>query len=530
MTEDSRGGGQGSLTRRDFIARVAAHGGSAYAAMLALGLLAYPAPYRDLKLAGSGRGRRVLVLGAGLAGMCAAYELCKLGYAVEILEARDRAGGRCWTVRRGTAETEISGEAQVAAFDEGLYFNPGPARIPPHHQVTLHYCREFGLPVEVFVNRNEAAYYYQEGEGPLSGRRVRIREAQTDLRGYVSELLAKAVHRDELDRPLSDGDKGRLLDFLRSEGDLASDLLYRGSSRRGFAVPPGAGAQPGVVDAPFDLSALLRTGFAQYASMDYAFNQQMTMLQIAGGTDRLAQAFAERLAGRIRYGAVVHAIRRTPLGVQVAYTDSTGRIRAAEAEFCICTIPLPVLREIPADFSPRMWEAIRAISYTPAAKIGLQFKRRFWEEDDGIFGGITRTNLSISQIWYPSSGFLSEKGILVGSYTFGTSAVSFGNLSPREREARALAEGRKIHPQYDDCFETAFSVAWQRVRYSLGGWAAYSSEDRARYYPVLTAPDGPIYLAGEHLSYLTGWMAGALESARNVVEALHTRAQARQTN
>jgi monoamine oxidase len=529
MPADAAHAGQIPFTRRDFIARVAGQGGSAYAAMLALGLLTSPPAQRSLKLTGSGRGRRVLILGAGLAGMCAAYELGKLGYDVELLEARGRAGGRCWTVRRGTEETEVGGERQTAAFDEGLYFNPGPARIPQHHRVTLDYCKEFGLAVEVFTNLNDAAYYYQEGTGPLAGRPVRIREAKADLRGYTSELLAKAVRRDDLDRPLTTEDAGRLVDFLRVEGDLSPDLFYRGSGRRGYSTLPGAGPQPGSVDPAFDLGALLQAGFGQHFSQDYAFTQQMTMLQIAGGTDRLAQGFAERLGGRIRYGAEVREIRRTRLGARAVYVEN-GRTRQADAEFVICAIPLSVLRDIPADLSAEMQQAIRAVGYAPTGKIGLQFSRRFWEEDDRIFGGISRTNTPIAQIWYPSTGYLSPKGILVGYYNFEGDAVRLGSLPPHEREARALAEGRKLHPQYDDTFESSFSVSWHRVRYSLGGWASYSSADRTRHYPVLNAPDGPIYLAGEHLSYLTGWMAGALESAQRVVGTIHARARAGRGN
>jgi len=516
------------LTRRQFITRVAARGGSAYGAMLALGLLE-AAPAAGFTITGSGTGRRVIILGAGLAGMCAAYELGKLGYDCVILEGRARAGGRCWTVRRGTEETEIGGERQVAGFDDGLYFNPGPARIPQHHHATLNYCKEFGLAVEVFTNLNEAAWYYHEGVGPLSGRPVRVREAKADLRGYASELLAKAVHRDELDRPLTAEDKGRIIDYLKTEGDLAPDLFYRGSARRGYAALPGAGSSPGRVDDPFDFSALLQAGFGHNFSLDYAFAQQMTMLQIVGGTDRLAKAFEQRVGARIRYESEVREIRRMAEGVRIMYADKVGETRRVDGDFCICTIPLPVLKGIPADFSAEMQAAIGGVDYTPTGKIGLQFSRRFWEEDDRIFGGITRTNTPITQIWYPSSGYLSQKGIVVGYYHYDRDAVAIGARSPAEREATALAEGRKIHPQYDQSFERSFSVAWHRVRYSLGGWASYSSAARSRFYPVLNAPDGPIYLAGEHLSYLTGWMAGALESAQRTVTAMHTRVQAQRS-
>src|SRR6266511_3585857 len=111
-----------AMTRREFVLRVARQGGSAYGSMVALGLLEAP-PAKEFKPVGPGGGARVVVLGAGLAGMCAAYELGQLGYDCHVLEARARAGGRCWTVRGGTEETEVGGERQAAGFDDGLYFN-----------------------------------------------------------------------------------------------------------------------------------------------------------------------------------------------------------------------------------------------------------------------------------------------------------------------------------------------------------------------------------------------------------------------
>ncbi len=203
--------------------------------MIALDLLKQPATARSkFELFGNNKGKKIVILGAGIAGMAAAYELEKIGYDCTILEAgsQERAGGRCWTVRQGTVETEISGERQVANFNAGLYFNPGPARIPQHH-ITLDYCQELGVPIEVFTNVNEAAYYYNEGVGPLSNLRffrngVRIREAKTDMRGYMTELLAKAIDQDALDLPLTTEDIEKMLEFLHRDGKSAGD----GQTRR----------------------------------------------------------------------------------------------------------------------------------------------------------------------------------------------------------------------------------------------------------------------------------------------------------
>ena len=509
------------MKRRDFIMTVAASAGSAYGAMKALDLLESPAtaqssPFKPLKP--TGNRKRVVILGAGLAGMAAAYELGKVGYDCTILEARSRAGGRCWTLRGGDKVTETSGITQTVPFDQGLYFNPGPARIPQEH-VTLDYCKELGVPVEVKENLNRREYYFNENAGPLSGRKVRAREATTDMRGYISELLAKALNQNAINAPLTTEDKEKMIEFLRTYGDLDPDLFYKGSSRRGYRVYPGAGLQPGEESDPYDLSALVKFGFAGYEAFDWSWQQQMTMLQPVGGIDQIAKAFERKVGERIAFESEVTEIRKTPDGVRIGYKDKSGNTQQATGDYCICTIPLTVLKNIPSDFSPKLKEAIANVTYARAGKSGLQFKRRFWEDDENIFGGISWTNQEIVQIWYPSEGYLSKKGIIVGYYQFDDTRV--GNLPPAQRLAVALEQGGKIHSQYKTDYENGVTIYWPKIPYSIGGWAEYTEEERNMYYPTLNEPEGNIYLAGEHLSYLTGWMAGALESARLVVTKIN---------
>lgn len=522
------------MKRRDFITAVAASAGSAYGAMKALNLLEKPATARpsqkgpfQLQQRGGGR-KRVIILGAGLAGMASAYELGKVGYDCIILEARSRAGGRCWTLRGGEQFTDIKGQTQTVQFDRGLYFNPGPARIPQDH-VTLDYCKELGVSVEVRTNLNRQQYFYNEYLGPPYSPKVRVREAVTDMRGYISELLAKAINQDAIDAPLTTEDKEKLIEFLRTYGDLNPDLFYKGSSRRGYAVLPGAGLQPGEKSDPYDLNALIQLGFADYTAasedLEWEYDQQMTMLQPVGGIDQIAKAFERRVGERIAFQAEVKEIRKTPNGVRIAYTSKSGKTQQVTGDYCICTIPLSVLRNIPSDFSPEMKAAIASVDYAVTGKCGLQFNRRFWEEDENTFGGITITNQSITQIWYPSEGFLSPKGIMLGYYNFGDIAADIGKLPPAQRLALAVAQGSKIHPQYTKHFENGIPVFWQTVPYSLGGWATYTTAVRQQYYPRLNERDGNIFLAGEHLSYLTGWMAGALESARLVTTKINALAE-----
>ena len=495
-----------------------------YPAMLAMGLIP-AAPAHEFRPEGDGAGRQVLILGAGLAGMAAAYELTKLGYNCTILEARDRVGGRCWSVRRGAVNEEVGLGPHRAAFDDGLYFNAGPSRIPHHHGLTLHYCKELGVPVQVYNNVNENAYYYSEGKGPLSNRKVRVREVHNDMRGWMAELLAKGLDGGKIEMTMSREDTLKVIEYLRAEGGLDIDKLYRASARRGYIESPGPGDREGRLGDPLTLAAMLQSGLLDpdfYNVAEYTYELQGTLFQAVGGMDRIATAFQQKVGHLIRLSAEVSSIHNLEQGVRVVYMDGTEK-KSLQADMCICTIPLPVLSNIDHNFSSDVSRAIDSVVYMNTGKIGMQFKRRFWEEDEGIYGGITHTNNQLTQLFYPSNDYLSGKGILIGYYNFNEKAKATGELSYQQREQLALDKGSQIHPQYRQEFENAFSVSWHRTKYSLGGWALYSPEERQTLYKPMLQPDKQVYFAGEHMTYLNAWMAGALESARSVVAALHSR-------
>lgn len=479
--------------------------------MTSLDLLAAPtqAPFT---LTGRVSGVRVLILGGGLAGLTVAYELGKVGYDCRVLEARPRPGGRVFTVRRGTVSEE-DGPSQTAAFDEGLYFNAGPMRISHHHQTTLAYCRELQVPVEVFVADSDSAYLYQTRSSTLSGRRIRLREARADFDGYIAELLSKSLSQTQLDQPLTNEDREKLLAYLRRLGALDQERRYQGSPRRsGYEER----------SAPLPLRDLLGANFDFYLGIDW--DSQPTMMQVVGGMDRLPGALAARLRNRLVYRAAVREIRQNDRGVWAAYADADGQPRRVDADYCVCTIPLPVLSGLQKDLSQPVQSAISAATYDGAGKIGLQFRRRFWEEDDGIFGGRSWTDQQIGQIIYPSHGFHGRKGILVGYYQDFTRTMR--DLTPAQRQQMALEQGGRIHPQYATEFETAFPVSWPRVPWSRGSWRSETGAAH-RALTVLQQPDGRIHFAGDYMTNMSSWMQGAFESAREVAMAIHKRALAR---
>jgi monoamine oxidase len=521
-----------ALSRRALLTLIgAAAGGAAMVrAMTSLGFAA-ESPYRGpLRLEGDPKGASVIVLGAGLAGMTAAYELGRAGYAVQALEYNSRPGGRNWSIRGGDVYTELGGATQTCAFADGLYLNPGPWRIPYHHHAILDYCRRFGVALEPFIQLNHNAWLHSTEA--FDGKPRRIREIKADFEGAISELLAKATRKGVLDEAVSKEDQAILLEALRSHGGLDVDFRYRAgedsAAFRGYARDPGGGlgAAPqygepiGLHDV---LTSRLWRGLPNFSAYDF----QTTMFQPVGGMGRIGEAFARQIPNAIRYGAKVTSIRQGEHGVAVGFEDlgRGGIALEARADWCVCALPLTILSQLPLDVSPPMKAAIDAVPYASVVKTGLQFRRRFWEEDEHIFGGISYTNLPIRQISYPSAGYNSGgKGVLLGGYTWdGANAYELTSMSPAERIEAALDCGAQIHPQYRAEFETGVSVAWHRAPFVLGCAGEWTEEARRDHYDDLCRIDGRIVLAGEHASWLPAWQEGAILSALDAIGRLHRR-------
>src|SRR3954447_18978160 len=205
------------LTRRGFISHVAktAGYGAAFSTMQALGLIAAAesSPLDELPR-DLGRGTKVAILGAGIAGMVAAYELRKAGFDCALLEARERPGGRNWTIRNGSEIEFTDGSVQHCDWKKGLYLNAGPARIPSIHRNMLRYCEELGVPLEVEINASRSAL--MQSDNLNGGSPVEQRQVVYDTRGHLAELFSKAIHQGNLDSLLTKEDGERLLAFLKT--------------------------------------------------------------------------------------------------------------------------------------------------------------------------------------------------------------------------------------------------------------------------------------------------------------------------
>jgi monoamine oxidase len=522
------------MNRRDLFRMIGAvAGGSAlYNCMSSLGFAADSQYTGPVKLSGAPRGAKVIVLGAGWSGLVSALELRDAGYSVQLLDYNSRIGGRAWTLRGGDSYTELGGESQTCGFDPGLYVNPGPWRVPYHHRAYLAYAKRFNITLEPFIMVNYNAHVHSSQY--FDGKPRRFREVQADFHGHIAELLAKATRQDKLDQAVTKEDQEILLEALQSWGALDRNYAYSAelasAERRGYEVNKGGGLMPAPVPStPIALSDLLRSDMWEALNPGQIHQWQSTIFQPVGGMDVTPKAIGRELGELILPNAQVKAIRQDEKGVTVSFVDArTGRdMRQVRADWCVCTIPLTILSQLDINVSAPMANSISSVAYESAVKTGLQFKRKFWEEDEAIYGGITFTDLPIKQIAYPNTNFNKPgKGVLLGTFAFGESAFSLTGLSPAERVRKAVEYGSQIHPQYKSEFENGISVAWHRVPGAMGCAAAWTAELRAAHYRNLARMDGRIVLAGDHVSEMTGWQEGAILSALDAVTRLHKSATA----
>jgi monoamine oxidase len=477
----------------------------------------------------AGQSKTVAILGGGISGLTAMYELEKAGYDCLLLEASHRLGGRNLTLRSGDIVDEI-GNVQVCEFDNEphMYFNAGPARIPSTHRYFLHYCKELGVELEMFINENKEAYYQDDAFN--GGKPVRNGVLTTTVRGFVAELMAKSLTRAEMDLPFSESEAERLLAVVQSFGDLDDELKFKGSSRVGYAS--GGFMEHGVYRELLTLQEALKT---RYVSSALSANEGETgpmLFQPVGGMDKIVDGFARKLRGPVHLNAGVTSLQVDGEGVGITYNQKGSR-ESLRADFCVNCIPSHLLAGITNNFPQEYMTALRYVKRGEAYKSAFQAKRRFWEDED-IYGGISFTNQPISQIWYPSHGIHKPKGVMLSAYNFG-GGMQLTQLSQQERIEAALAQGEKIHPDYRQHVEKGVTVGWHRMNHMLGCAARWgrsagglTAEEEQMMHTLREGVTGRHYLVGDQVTLHAGWQESAIISAHRAVAAISQTVNATQ--
>ncbi|MCU1244645.1 MAG: hypothetical protein JWN02_555 [Acidobacteria bacterium] len=529
-------------TRRKFLESIGAIGGAAavYDVMTAMGILGVPEAYAGPPNDGAafGKGRKVAILGAGVAGLTAALVFKRNGFDVTILEAQGRSGGRNLTVRRNDQIKERGRDPQTCMYDAGQYLNAGPGRIPYHHTAVLDYCKELDVKLEPYIMSTRANL--QQTPRGFGGKPQVNRAIANDTRGWVSELLAKAINKKALDDELNEGQKKELLDLLDSFGDLDNKpaglrqqlieagkprpYKYLGSSRSGYTVQPAI-VTPGDIVDPIPRNTLLTARFWEdmfYQPEDYLW--QPTLFQPVGGMDHIVTGFLDALTKlhvKPLTSREVVLIENSANGVIITHQATGGSgssVAKEEFDWCISTIPLPILKRIEKrGFNDAYVGSIGLVPFESTCKVGWQANSRFWETEDEIYGGISYIRHNITQMWYPSAGFFGGKGVLTGAYNYLGKADTMAALSFHARLVLAMEGAKLLHPDFDKHvpLDMGLSIAWKNIPFQEGGWAMWDGIPGVDYHRLLHA-DKRFLIAGDQMSFLPGWQEGAIRSAHFV--------------
>jgi len=447
--------------------------------------------------------KKVIVIGAGLAGLSAAYELTQAGHDVTLLEARTRAGGRVQTLRE--------------PFSDGIYAEAGAISVYDVHDWTMKYLKLFGLALDPVAPSSLASLYHLRGkrvevkrdegiEWPLSLTPEEKRLSRSGMwQQYVEPLVkewGRAAAPDGVPEALRKYDQMTFSEFLRQQGASADAVALL---RLNYTDFWGDG-----IDSVTALGLLREIGHREMAKARYT---------IRGGSDLLPKAFAARLADKIRYGTPVVKIEHDARGVRVVYLQA-GTHQTLAADYLICAMPFSTLKQIEVSpgFSPEKQRAVEQLPYTSVARVYLQTRKRFWL--DAGLTGTAFTDLPIMSIYDSTFNQPGARGILE-AYMGGPQARRATTMKEGERVSFTLEQVEKIHPAVRENFEGAASKCWDADEWARGGYAWFRPGQLTSLAPHIARPEGRIHFAGEHASAWPGWMQGALESGNRAAREVN---------
>ena len=469
-------------------------------ALAAAGALPIIGPAGRADASDRGSGRRVVVLGAGLAGLAAAHRLSRHGYEVVVLEAQERPGGRVQTVRD--------------PFRRGGHAELGAVRIFESHEHTHAYVKELGLELAPY-DSGERVFHMQGRRfaPPAAGRPWPLAgfapgEQPDPFARFPEYLLSGFEALGDIHDPGWPGsvpsalalDRTTLADYMRARGASETWLDW-------FFAREG---RIGRVNAAAGFAVEAISGGAELHS-------------IRGGNDQLPKALAAALGDRVRYRSEVVRIDERRGRVTVGYRHR-GRLHELEADHCVCALPFAPLRRvcIDAPFSDAKRAAIGRLRYMAAARCYFQTRSRFWEHDPlGPLGGLNLvgTDTMAGRVWNTSSQQPDPALGMVHAYMFDTEALEFASHGPR-RVAAMRRLFRRLLPGMGGEVVGVAHKAWQEDPWAGGGWGWTPPGELHWMFPAMRRPEGRVHFAGEHTSLWIAWMNGALESGERAAEEI----------
>jgi monoamine oxidase len=434
--------------------------------------------------------KTVTVIGAGLAGLSAAYDLHRAGWKVIVLEARGRVGGRVHTVR---------------SFSNGLVAEGGGEFIEESHTRMIALADQFGLklaPSGSWRGGDKDWASFDGKSGRMADETVwglnlveeveRGWELMTGLSQYVPDPYQPQTAKDA-----SRLDSQSALDWIESQvlHPFAKKYFIQ-HIRSEYTCEP---------------ECLSLLDLARNAKMYYSILERPPSMRVIGGNDLIPRALAGVLPD-VRLNAVVKSIRLTADGMAVTFQQADSHL-TLDSDFAILAIPLTTARLI--DFHASLPAAhqkmVDELSYGTVTKVLIEYRKRFWNER-GWNGRLT-TDGPIVMTWHATSHFEHERGIIT-AYTGGGPGVRLSELSDEERSAAAVAEVEKHFPGSSDLIEHIATIAWRKEPYTRASYMALAPGEVMKHWQTLFKPAGRLFFAGEHATAIQGYMEGAVESGQ----------------
>lgn len=450
--------------------------------------------------------QKIIIAGAGMAGLVAASLLHAAGHEVQILEAAHRVGGRIYTVR--------------APFTHGNYFEAGAMRIPDTHKLVIEYIKKFNLPTNQFINSNPHDLLY--------------------VNGVRTSNISYEKDPNILNFPVAENEKGKtaqqlmqyavqpLADFIEKDPDKNWPVVIQNFQQYSLDNylrhnPFGRSLSSGAIDkikVLLSLEGLPELSFLEILRdiLIIFIKPQLKYIEITGGYDKLPRAFLKELRHHIFFGQKLTKIVQNHKNVSL-YTENPQTFHRYhfEADRVIITIPFAVLNFVqiePFDsLSYYKRKAIRELHYVPSTKIGIEFKHRFWEKD-GLTGGRTVTDFASRFTHYPSrNNPRTTSGVVLGSYTWEDDTVPWKSGSNEMKIKETLHHLAQFHgDEVYHHFVTGHAHSWSLDPNAGGCFAMYKPYQEAELYEPIKAVEGRLHFAGEHTTLQHGWVEGAIES------------------
>ena len=452
--------------------------------------------------------KRIIVVGAGMAGLVSASLLKEAGHEVILLEASDRVGGRIYTIR--------------SPFVDGEYLEAGAMRIPNTHYLTLEYIRKFGLSLRPFIHSTPNDLIF------VNNVLVRMKdyEQNPDILRFpvnafekgktVSELINLAV--SPITQFVEQDPTHRWITVIKEFDKYSVDTFLR-YNPVGWTLSPAAIEKILVLA---DLEGLPELSFLEaLRELILLENPDVSFYEITGGLDQLPKSFIPQLRPNILFQHKMTRIVQNDREVTIdALDQKNSRSVSITGDIAIITIPFSVLQFVDVEpyhsFSHIKWKAIRQLHYVGSTKIGIQFNKRFWE-NEGLFGGKLVTDQPTRFTYFPGHGFGRDTGVVLASYTWEDNAALWDGMTLEEQIEESLDELAKVFgSSIKQHVITGSSFSWRKNPYSAGGFSMFKPEQESELFPAILAPEGRVYFAGEHASHERTWIQGAIESGIRV--------------